>query len=402
MSGGDGFSIDSPAAAVAALCQRLQTVSTEVVDLEACTGRVLAEPLISDRPSPPLDASTMDGYAVRAADLANSRLAVAGDAAIGAAPGNLPAGACLRIVTGAPIPEGAEGVVRREDVIEHDGAIELKPGVLRNFVPGMSIRRRGENAPIGTIIAEVGTLISPAVAASLATFGVSQPRVHRRIRAGVIVTGDELVAPHESPEPWQIRDGNGAALLAMFAGFAPLAPVELRRVRDQENDIQRAAAELLERCDALFFTGGVSMGHRDFVPSVLKVLGAETVFHRVPQRPGRPVLGAITPRGQPVMGLPGNPVSVLVTARRMAVPVTERLAGMTPRNPPAVGLGGPDGKTIPLWWYRLVRVLSQGDAKLIDNRGSGDVAGAARADGFIEIPPNKSGPGPWPFYSWAI
>jgi molybdopterin molybdotransferase len=346
--------------------------------------------------------STMDGYAVRGADLAQSRLAVMGDAAIGAAPGNLPPGACLRIVTGAPIPQGAEGVVRREDVVEHDGAIELKPGVQRNFVPGLSIRRQGENAPSGAVIAEAGSHISPAVAASLATFGIHQPRIHRRIRAGVIVTGDELVAPHESPEPWQIRDGNGAALLAMFAGFAPLAPIELRRVRDQENDIQRAAAELLERCDALFFTGGVSMGHRDFVPSVLKALGAETVFHRVPQRPGRPVLGGITPRGQPVMGLPGNPVSVLVTARRMAVPVIQRLAGMTPRHPPAVGLSDPDSKAIPIWWYRLIHISPRGQAKLKDNRGSGDVVGAARSDGFIEIPPNQSGPGPWAFYSWAI
>jgi molybdopterin molybdotransferase len=143
------------------------------------------------------------------------------------------------------------------------------------------------------------------------------------------------------------------------------------------------------------------MGDRDFVPRVLRDLGATVVFHRVPQRPGRPVLGAVMPEGKPVLGLPGNPLSVMVTCRRMVVPVLGRAAGLSAESArPAVRLVGTNGKTADLWWHRPVRLVGTGEAELAETASSGDVAGAAGSDGFVEVPPGATGEGPWAYYAW--
>src|SRR5690606_37122803 len=154
--------------------------------------------------------------------------------------------------------------------------------------------------------------------------------------------------------------------------------------------------------DLVFITGGVSMGDRDYVPRALQDLGARTIFHKLPQRPGKPVLAAVFPGGVPVMALPGNPVSVPVTARRIGVPVPRRLAGFqAPKDvPPLVTLAPADTRTIDLWWHRPVQVTGPNRATLIANMGSGDVAGVAASDGFVEVPPGQSGAGPWPYFCW--
>ena len=132
--------------------------------------------------------------------------------------------------------------------------------------------------------------------------------------------------------------------------------------------------------------------------------GREIVFHKLNQRPGKPLLGAIGPRGQLVLGLPGNPMSVMVTARAIAAPLLRRLAGHAQPAPPrpAVTLAEHDGKTINLWWHRPVRLTADGQAQLIPTRGSGDLVSMARSDGFIQLPPNANTQGPWPFYRWEI
>jgi molybdopterin molybdotransferase len=145
------------------------------------------------------------------------------------------------------------------------------------------------------------------------------------------------------------------------------------------------------------------MGDRDFVPGVVRELGGEVLFHRVPQRPGGPVLGAALPDGRAILGLPGNPLSVISTGRRLLAPVLRVQAGCAADPPPpSVTLVEHDGRRLDMWWFRLVRLVSPGIAELVSTTSSGDFAAAARADGFIEIPPGQAGVGPWPFYGWSI
>jgi molybdopterin molybdotransferase len=309
----------------------------------------------------------------------------------------------LRIVTGAPVPGDAYAVVKREDVDEHDGAITLLAGVTTEIKPGANIRRRGENCRAGDAIVPAGKEIDAPVMGAGATFGCARLRVYRRLRVGVLVTGDEVIEPSATPSPWQIRDSNGPAIAALLGRARWIEIVQRARAVDEPEVLREAVSRLLGGCDAIVVTGGVSMGPRDFVPGVLAELGARIVFHRVPQRPGKPVLGGVFPGGRPVLALPGNPVSVMVTARRMAVPVLAHQAGLIGAAPaPLVRLANPDSKQLALWWHRPVRIAEPGVAELVAGMGSGDVASAALSDGFIEIPPEQSGGGPWPYYPWHL
>lgn len=395
------FRFNSPAEALAELLRRLPRVSQERAALDGIAGRFLAEAVHADRPSPALDVSVMDGYAARLEDLALGTLAIRGDALIGKPPIALEPGSAARIVTGAPVPRGADCVIRVEDTTSKDDRIAFAPSIAAALPPNRFIRRQGENAPAGAEILPSGTCITPTVASALASFGIVTPLVYRRLRIGVLSTGDEVLPADATPLPWQLRDGNAAALGALFSSLGFVETVEVRHAPDDQGRILASASELLSRSDALFLSGGVSMGHRDLVPAALAQLGARTVFHKVPQRPGKPILAATGPRDQLILGLPGNPVSVLVTAHRFAVPALEHIGGRaTPRPAPSIAIENPDDQTIPLWWHRIVRVNESGRGEFVENKGSGDLIASARSDGFVEIPPGTSGPGPWPFYSW--
>lgn len=396
--------LDSPHAAMTAMTAMLalaEPVGTERVELGSAGGRVLAEDLRADRPSPACDVSAMDGYAVRLSDLQGDSLPVAGAIAIGKSPPVMPPGAGLQIVTGAPIPDGADAVIKREDVIESPGMIGFTRAVASSVRPGQHIRRQGENLAAGAMVCERGRVITPALAGSLATFGIATPTVFKRVRVGVVITGDEVVDPGETPDQWRLRDSHASMLAAMLSSSSWLERGPITRVHDDAETIFQTARLTLETCDALILTGGVSMGDHDHVPGVVERLGAKLVFHRLPQRPGKPALGAITAGGKPVFGLPGNPLSVLVTAHRLALPTLMHRAGVRDmRAPTSVRLANDDGQSIGLWWHRLVMLSSDGEARLLPSQGSGDIASAATSDGFIEIPPNRSGEGPWPFYHW--
>ncbi len=402
MNGGDG--LPSPGDALRTLLERLSPVGVERVGLRDAAGRVLAEDAATDRPSPALAVSAMDGYALDLARLRPGRIGVKDEAAIGRPPATLPEGHGARIVTGAPVPGGATAVLRREDVAEGAGWIEVGADLIARLKEGENIRRQGENGPSGTVFARAGCEITPPVAGALAAFGVASPRVRRLVRVAIVATGDEIVPPEESVEAWQLRDSNSSALSAFVAGVPWLALVSSERSADEEASLRACLGRALDAADAVLVSGGVSMGHRDFVPSVLESLGVERVFHRVAQRPGKPLLAGVGRRGRAVLALPGNPVSVMVTARRFGAPALARLAGLDRR-------GGPDGtltiegereRVIPLWLHRLVRLTAPGRAERVSTRGSGDVIAAAQSDGFVELPPGESGPGPWPFYGWRL
>ncbi len=425
----DPARFDSPQAALAALLSEVKPVTTERVALSAAAGRVLAEPLRTDRDSPPCDTSAMDGYAVRLADLARGELPVAGEVAIGQPPPEMPLGTALRIVTGAPVPAGADAVIRREDTDEFDRTRIVLRIPTTAVLPGQHIRRRGENRRAGSLVLAAGALIGPAVMSALAAFGRGEVEVYRRVRVGILNSGDELVAADparpggeddrrapaqarnaEVPlSPFQIRDSNGPGLEA-FIRFLPWCVlVHRQQVADNPTALRQALMALRATSDLVITTGGVSAGDHDYVPQVVRDCGGRIIFHKLPVRPGKPVLGAVCDQTV-IIGLPGNPVSALGGARRLVRPVLGYLAGQVLAEPstarsveppvPRVRLVRTDETTLKLWWWRLVRLNAQGEAELVANRGSGDLVAAALSDGFVEIPPGESGEGPWPFYRW--
>jgi len=392
------MSLEEPRPAVERLVAMLPTVSTEHVDLAEAGGRVLAEGIVADRPSPSADVTAMDGYAVATADTPGE-LPVSAEASIGRAPPALDRGTAVRVFTGAPIPPGADAVVKREDVVEKsasnvvDGPIDV----------GRHIRYEGENLAAGEEVVAGGVEIETTVAAALATFGVDRPKVFRRVGVGTIATGDEVLAPSDQPTPWQLRDSNTSAITVAAGSNRWVELVAAERRVDNKELLTKSLTAMLEQCDVVFLSGGVSMGNYDFVPEVISGIGGEIVFHRLRQRPGKPLLGALGPQGQAIIGLPGNPVSVMVTAHRWGSMVLRKLAGFSAVAPPvpSVLLADDDGATIDLWWHRLVTIDGDGLAHLVPSRGSGDLVSAARSSGFIVVPPQLGGQGPWPYYGWT-
>ncbi|MBC7772490.1 MAG: molybdopterin molybdotransferase MoeA [Pyrinomonadaceae bacterium] len=441
--GGRAYAMESPGAAVAAMIARLQT-DPLTRSVERCEpgsarevmGRVLAEPVVADRDSPAFEYSAMDGYAARLSDVANAlksqpqpdddsvTLPVLGEARIGFEPPPMPQGngvpGVVRIATGAGLPPGADVVIRREDVLEHPGSeggpsvgsITIARSNAARLRSGDFIRRRGENTRAGTEVLSVGTVLNAAAMGTLAAVGCVRPRVYARLRVAIIVTGDELVPPSANPGPFQIRNSNETAISALLA---PLAWIKVAselgaHVQDDGQQLSGVLRDAIAGADAVILSGGVSMGHHDPVRRAIESAGAEVVFHGLPQRPGKPILGAVAMstggRRVPVFGLPGNPISAMVTCLRIVVPTLAACACATRRPAPLrIALASPDGKTVDVWWHRLVRLDEQGRALLVDGRGSGDIIAAGQSDGFIEVPPQAAGadgfpPSLYPFYPW--
>lgn len=394
--------LNHPDEAIDRVCGLLQPVSAESIALQAAIGRVLAERIFTDRPSPPLDVSAMDGFALRFADLTQEPIAICGTAQAGHPAPDLVVGQAVRIFTGAPVPTGADVVLKREDTVEQQCQFELK--IERSLIrAGQNIRRLGENALLGTEVLSVGTSIGPAQMVALATFAPALVNVYRRVRIAIVNTGDELIEGGAPALSWQIRDSNGPLLDSLIRKRTWLDLTSRSRVADQAEALTRHLDEQLRSNDAILLTGGVSMGDTDHVPHVLRELGATIVFHKLPIRPGKPILGAIGPQGQAIIGLPGNPVSVAATALRIAFPILKFLAGFRHIAPDfmPVELLEPDQKSIPLHWYRPVQFCRSASSerlhvRLTPNLGSGDVVALSASEAFIEIPMDQAThAGPW-------
>ncbi|MFN0136836.1 MAG: molybdopterin molybdotransferase MoeA [Phycisphaerae bacterium] len=391
-----------PQAAIDAMLPRTRRVTeSEILPIADADGRVLADPLTTDRDSPPCDVTAMDGYAVRSAEMSRGVLPVRGEVEIGREPPPLPVGAALRIFTGGAIPPGCDAVIQREHVEESANEIRLRPGCDAPPI-GANIRRRGENLSAGASVLRAGACVTPAVVGGFASFGVPRVRVWRRVRVAIIVTGNELLPIDAPASDWQIRDSNGPLLAALLRRHAFVEIVSQERIADDPAAIESALASALQRADSVLLTGGVSAGDHDYVPDVVRRVGGEVLFHRLPMRPGGPVLGAITATGQAIFGLPGNPLSTAVTARRIALPMLRHIAGMhTPLDQATMVTFDPyDGKSLHLWWYRLARLSGDGEAEIVVTKGSGDVVSLARSDGFVEIPPECDEAGPWAYFGW--
>ena len=305
----------------------------EAVALAEARGRVLAEDVIADTDLPPFDRALMDGYAVRAADTegaragAPARLSIAGEAAAGAGwRGELRAGEAVRIMTGAPVPTGADSVQQVEVTREtEDGAtVEIE----RATAPAQFITKRATEIKRGETVLCAGETIGAASVAALASFGYAQVKVGVRPRVSVLATGTELVEVGQQPGPDQIRDSNTYSLLA-YAEAAGARAEHLPFAGDDAGLLQRLIGESAERADVLVLSGGVSMGVYDFTKTALGALGAEMFFERVSLRPGKPTVFARLGRTL-VFGLPGNPVSVSVTFNLFARTAIRAMQGAQP------------------------------------------------------------------------
>lgn len=433
------FRFSSPNDAIDAMLAALalgalaRHAESELIDASAGIGRILFADLRADRDSPSFDYSVVDGYAVRSTDFAplmrsdahaatqsphNSfDVRVVGESRIGRAPPPWPTSlidpVTIRISTGAPIPPGADLVIKREDVVEQEtGAVpeagaSRDPTVAKISVPVAlatslkarhNIRFAGENCRSGDVVLRAGERLTSASLAALAAIGVARPPVFPRFRVAIISTGDELTPTDQTPSHFQIRDSNLPALASLFASRSWAHVVLASHVADDLARLVDELANASRAADAILLTGGVSMGHRDPVRKALEAAFGErlqVLFHGLPQRPGKPMLGAIVSRPAaspiPLFGLPGNPVSALATARRIAIPVLARCAGLA-FLPPSVriALAHTDERTLDLWWHRPVEIAPNGLATLIDLRGSGDLIACAHSHGFVEVPPNTT------------
>jgi molybdenum cofactor synthesis domain-containing protein len=286
---------------------------TEDLALADALDRFLAEDIIADSDLPPFDRSQMDGYAVRAADLesVSTRLRVVGESAAGRGwHHKMSAGEAVRIMTGAPVPAGADSVQQVELTREIDDSQFVE--ILEPVDLGKSIVKRGSEIKAGDTVLRSGEQINAAMMAVLASFGYATLEVGGRPRVAVLATGSELVAVGQKPEQDQIRDSNNYSIGA-YAELAGAVVERLPLASDDTQALKRQITEAAERSDMMVTSGGVSMGVYDFTKAALKELGAEIFFERVALRPGKPTVFARLPNGTLAFGLPGNPVSVSVT-----------------------------------------------------------------------------------------
>jgi molybdenum cofactor synthesis domain-containing protein len=298
--------------AIKIVFQHTSRLEVESVALGDSLDRVLAEDIVADCDLPPFDRAQMDGYAVRAADVAATpvQLRIVGESAAGSGwHHEMKAGEAVRIMTGAPVPDGADAVQQVELTREFNGRDHVE--ILEPVDAGRSIVRRASEIKIGETVLRAGEDINAAMIATLASFGYAQVKVGRRPRVAIMATGSELVDIDQKPGKDQIRDSNNYTLAA-YAKLAGATVERLPLAGDDTEALKRQIAEAAARSDVLVTSGGVSMGVYDFTKAALKELGAEIFFERVALRPGKPTVFARLGKTL-VFGLPGNPVSVAVT-----------------------------------------------------------------------------------------
>jgi molybdopterin molybdotransferase len=363
--------------------ERLGAESVPVLD---AVGRVLAEDVVSPWDLPWWDNSAMDGWAIRAGDAALPEgLPVSGFLPAGAASaGSLAPGTAIRILTGAPLPAGADAVVPQEQAEERDGRV--RP--LRPVRPGAHVRRKGEDIRAGEPVLSAGTVLGPAQVSVLASCSRLAVPVVRRPRVAILSTGDELVPPGTPLSPGQIHDSNSWAMAAAVVEAGAL-PTLLGIARDDRAALRTLLAEGLT-ADALVTSAGVSVGDRDHVREVLEELGVRQLFWKVDIKPGRPTAFAL--RGKTsVFSLPGNPVSSLLTFEQFVRPALRKMLGHaavlrpTERAVLAEPLAHKPGR-LQLVRVRLERRGGQLLAASAGNQDTGILKTALRAQGIALVP----------------
>ncbi len=380
-----------PDEARAIVLARAAPLLTETVAHADALGRVLAVDVVSTLDLPTFPNSAMDGYALLAIDLASAPRTLELTQTIGAgevATRLVKSGECIKIMTGAPLPEGADCVVMREETRESNGKVEFLETARR----GQHIRPRGDDVKTGEVVFEGGTLVNAAVHAMLASLGYAQIEVFRRVRVALVVTGKELVSVDATLEAGQIRDSNSWALRALVRECgADISSIH--QTGDDQNEVEATVREALQSADVLVSSGGVSAGDFDPMRDVL-LSRADVHFWKVNMKPGKPLMFASL-QGKPVFALPGNPVSVMVAFEEFVRPALLLMAGRRAWRRVEVEatleseLRSPPGRT------EFVRAkLGQGEDGLLavvaGDQNSGRLSTMARANALLEIGPDIS------------
>ena len=362
--------------------ENARTTGTERVPLSEAPRRVLAEEVIADRDVPPFDKSAMDGFACRRVDL-GQELAVIETVPAGVMPSKtVGPGECARIMTGAPVPDGADTVfmVEKSESLGDERVRFTGSEFRNNIIP------RAEDITTGDHLLVPGLLLRPDHIAVLATAGVPEPLVGRRPRVGVIATGDELVEPHQFPGPSQIRNSNSHQLVAQVRSAGGI-PTYFGIARDSRDSLDAAFSTAAEESDVILFSGGVSQGDFDFVPDVMRAHGVEILFDRVRVKPGKPSTLGI---GEDLIcfGMPGNPVSTFVIFEVLVRPTLLAMMGHTwaPQEWTA-RLRAPISRHRDERdeWLPVVRT-DDGGVLPVSYHGSAHFLALARADGLTMVP----------------
>jgi len=365
---------------------------TEVVPLEAALGRVLAEDLRADREFPPFDRVTMDGIAIAHSAWKEGRrqFRVVGMAAAGTPEETLrDPGSCLEVMTGALLPRNTDTVIRYEDLEMKDSIAHIQTVEIRQ---GQNIHRKGSDRLAESRLLASGTPIGPAEIGVAATVGKPGLRVQKLPRLTLISTGNEIVPIDQQPAPYQIRTSNVPTLQALFrqwglqAGHMHLA--------DDLDATRRALEKLVAENDLIIMSGGVSKGKFDYVPQALAEIGVQKVFHRIRQRPGKPLWFGQQASGPTVFALPGNPVSTFVCCLRYVKPWLRKGFGLEPYTYGYAALADSFEFQPELTYFLQVRVEMGAQGQLWAHpkvgRGSGDHANLADVNGFLELPAERT------------
>ncbi len=374
--------------AQAAILRETADAPVERVAVNESAGRILREPVSAERDQPPFDRVTMDGIAIRFEDFDAGRREFpiagtqhAGDNEIGSE-----AGECIEIMTGASLPPTVDCVIPVERIEVSGNTAKLEDGYSPE--PRQFVHPRGSDHKEGEVLLRPGLRLQPVDVAILVSCGLVEVSVSEVPVVRVISTGNELVPAGEPIEPHQIRMSNGPALVSMLAGAGYDNTIH-DHLQDDPSAMRERIAHHLEDADVLVLSGGVSMGKADFVPGVLSDLGVELVFHKVSQRPGKPMWFGKGPDGQLVFALPGNPVSNLVCCRQYVLPALYKAAGGTSLPPEFATLSQPISFAPPLTCFLPTRIVSNAAGQLlalpVPTNTSGDFASLTGTDGYLEL-----------------
>lgn len=363
-------------------------LSIESVALRAADGRILRQIVAAERDQPPFDRVMMDGIAISHADFANGArqfpvqcTQMAGDAAAELEPGK-----CVEIMTGASLPANADCIIPVERLSVSDGVAQIEDAYeaeARQF-----IHPRASDHAAGSQLLTPGKLVSPMDIAVIASAGLPHVDVSRSPVVRVISTGNELVAAGDAIEPHQVRLSNGPAIRALLAQHG-YSDCKHDHLVDERSVLRERIARHLHEADVVILSGGVSMGKADYVPEVLAELGVKVDFHRISQRPGKPMWFGSGPAEQAVFALPGNPVSALVCCRQYVIPALARASARTAGTPEFAALAADVTFKPELTCFQPVRLISNAAGQVlampVKTNTSGDFAALSGTDGYVEL-----------------
>lgn len=383
--------------AVEIILKEIKPLGLESVDALSALGRVLGEDIRAARPNPPWDNSAMDGYALKSVDVDKAskdspvKLRVIYDLPAGQVPkGPVGDNEAVRIMTGAPVPVGADAVVMVERTERGpEGFVLIKERAKR----GENIRKAGEDFKNGDIVIPAGSIVRPAEVSMLATVGSPFVLVHRRPRVAVLSTGDELVDINEAPPLGKISNSNGYALSALVTE-AGAVPINLGIARDNKESLREKLSSAMQ-ADAIISSGGVSVGDYDFVKDVLKELGSEMIFWKVAMKPGKPLAFGVI-GGKPAFGLPGNPISSMVAFEQFVRPALLKMSGRKKIFGALINATLTRDIKIKPGRMNFIRAELKIDetgvaATPLDVQGSGVISTMVRANAFVVVPRDSEG-----------